>query len=227
MSNIPIITPEKLAEYREGGEEWRPVVNYEGLYEISNLGRVKSLGRWRFRKDGRKSWYKECIRKPTLVKGYPCVMLCTHDKMKKMHYIHRLVAMAFIPNDDPVNKTTVNHKNEDKLDNRVENLEWMSVTDNTNYGTVRERIGAANRGKPSPLRGTKRPPHIGEAVRNALSKPIIQYDLSGKEVSRYKSVRAAGRENNFSPSEISFCCIGKRKQAYGFIWKYAKDVENA
>lgn len=208
-------------------EEWRPVEGYEGLYEVSNLGRVKSLGKWCVRRGGAKAWYGERIRKPQLIgHGYHFVVLYK-DNIGKTHYVHRLVASAFIPNDDPVNKTTVNHKNEDKLDNRVENLEWMSVADNVRYGTAVERTAAAKRGKPSPLKGRKRPEHVVEAMKKAYSKPVIQYDMTGNEVARYPSTKEAGRQTGFSQANIWACCAGKYKQAYGFIWKYAKDVENA
>lgn len=224
-------------------EEWRSVVNYEGLYEVSNLGRVKALGRWCLHSGGGKAWRKERILKPNTINGYYHVHLYK-DGIGKIHRIHRLVANAFIPNNDPVNKTTVNHKNEIKTDNRVENLEWMSMADNNRYGTRVERITAAlrgkprpphviealrnaNIGKPSPLKGKKRPPHIGEAVRKALSKPVIQYDKLGNEIARFFSAREASRKTGFRQSHISSCCNGDYKQAYGFIWKYAKDVENA
>lgn len=106
-------------------EIWKPIKNYEGCYEISNLGRVKSLSRQV--KGGRIT--EELILRPiTNSHGYLQVDLCLSGKMKH-HKIHRLVAEAFIPNDDDT-KNTVNHKDYDKFNNRVDNLEWLSNREN-------------------------------------------------------------------------------------------------
>lgn len=101
-------------------EIWKDVKGYEGYYEISNLGRVRST-----------SYKGVRILKPAKMRnGYLNVILCVNQR--RLHKnIHRLVAEAFIPN--PNNYDTVNHKNEDKTDNRVENLEWLSAEDNTRY----------------------------------------------------------------------------------------------
>ena len=98
-------------------EVWKPVVGYEGLYEISNLGRVKSL-------------IRGIIRKQRLNKGYMYIGL-HKDGVEKMCKVHRLVAEAFIPN--PKNKSDVNHKDQVKTNNKLENLEWATRKENTNY----------------------------------------------------------------------------------------------
>ena len=108
-------------------EYWKPVVGYEGLYEVSNLGRVKSY------------YFKGTIKiiTPSINRGgYLQITLCK-DKKKKNHLIHRLVAEAFLPN--PLNLPQVNHKSENKLDNSVENLEWCDAKYNINYGTAIKR----------------------------------------------------------------------------------------
>ena len=102
-------------------EIWKNIKDYEGLYQISNLGRVKRI--WKT---------KENICTPILQKEYYYINLCKHQKSKRK-LLHRLVAQAFIPNPD--NLTEVNHKDEDKLNNRVENLEWCTSKYNSNYGT--------------------------------------------------------------------------------------------
>ena len=108
-------------------ETWKPIADYEGLYEVSDLGRIKSL------------WYgKEQILKPLkTTRGYLQVCLCKDCHTKRL-LVHRLVAEAFIPN--PNNLDTVNHKDEVKTNNTVSNLEWMSVKDNNNYGTHNKRV---------------------------------------------------------------------------------------
>lgn len=107
-------------------ETWKAIAGYEGLYEVSDLGRVKSL------------WYgKEKILKPQdTSRGYFQVALCKDDKVNRL-LVHRLVAETFIPN--PNNLETVNHKDEVKTNNTVSNLEWMSLEDNINYGTRNKR----------------------------------------------------------------------------------------
>lgn len=113
-------------------EIWRPVVGYEGLYEVSSYGRVRSLDRY----DNR-----NCFRKGELMNffygcGYLKVVFSKNGIVKK-YLVHRLVAQAFIPNPD--NLPQVNHKDEDKTNNMVDNLEWCTAKYNINYGTSKER----------------------------------------------------------------------------------------
>ena len=110
-------------------EEWRPVVGYEGLYEVSNIGRVRSLDRYVKGKGKSYFLHKGRVLSPGIkTEGYLIVRL-----QRRMFYVHRLVTEAFLPNPD--NLPEVNHKDEDKLNNRVDNLEWCTVKYNNNYGT--------------------------------------------------------------------------------------------
>ena len=111
-------------------EHWKEIAGYEGLYEVSDIGRVKSL------------WHgKEKILKPlNNTRGYLQVMLCKDGHTKRL-LVHRLVADAFIQN--PNNLGTVNHKDEVKTNNTVSNLEWMSRKDNNNYGNRNKRVSEA------------------------------------------------------------------------------------
>ena len=114
-------------------EEWRDIKGYEGLYQVSNEGRIKSLERIANRSDGKVEILKEKIRKLTKDKdGYLCVPLVKELK-RKFCKVHRLVAKAFI--DNPDNLPEINHKDECKSNNSVENLEWCDRKYNTNYGT--------------------------------------------------------------------------------------------
>lgn len=177
------------------------IKGYEGLYQINNLGRIKSL------------WYgKEKILKLGKDKdGYLKVNLCKNRKTK--HFlVHRLVANAFIPN--PNGYRCVNHKDEDKTNNRVDNLEWCTYQYNSNYGTCQQRrventdyneVGRKNAEK--------------LLNRKDQSKIVLQYTKDGEFIRKWESIRECGR-NGFKISNISSCCIGKRKTHKGFIWKY-------
>lgn len=113
-------------------EIWRPVVGYEGLYEVSSYGRVRSLDRY----DSRNHFIKGRIMKFRNCRGYLRVTLCNNGLYNQIS-VHRLVAQAFIPNPD--NLPMVNHKDEDKTNNIVENLEWCDAKYNNSYGTITER----------------------------------------------------------------------------------------
>lgn len=123
-------------------EYWKDIKDYEGLYQISNLGRVKSLSRYVYTSNPKFKGYR-CTKEKILKsgktkKGYLIVVLRKNNKSKSM-YVHRLVATAFIYN--PNNLPEVNHKDENPLNNNVTNLEWCTHKYNGNYGTIKDRCG--------------------------------------------------------------------------------------
>ena len=179
---------------KEIKEKWRPVVGYEGFYEVSSLGRVRSLDRIVEYSNGARHLHQGQFLSPTKDKcGYLVVHLYKDGKRTDKK-VHRLVAQAFIPN--PRNLPEVNHKNEVKNDNRVENLEWISHLDNNNYGTKNER--AAKR----------------------LSKTVSQIDPTTLEIIKeWPSTAECGR-NGFDSGLVSKCCRRKYKTSYGYIWRY-------
>lgn len=172
-------------------EIWKDIVGYEGLYQVSNMGRVKSLGN-----DGAR---KEKILKPiTNGQGYLLVCLCKDGKTKNFR-IHRLVALHFIPN--PNNLPTVNHLDEDKNNNCVTNLEWCSSEYNHNYGTRNQRVSE-------------------KMTNGKLSIPIVQLDPSSNKVLNvYPSTMEAER-NGFYHSSIAKCIKGRYKTHRGYKWQY-------
>ena len=124
-------------------EKFKPVKGYAGIYEISNLGRVKSLSRIIERKDGNSRVTEDRIIIPFITKcGYHQIALTNKDGVKKKHYIHRLVANAFIEN--PNKLPIINHKDENKLNNRVDNLEWCSAYYNLRYGKMQAKLVKIN-----------------------------------------------------------------------------------
>lgn len=175
-------------------EIWKDIKNYKGKYQISNMGRIKSIEHTIIRKNGNKLLIKEKILKQSINKGYYHITL-----QGKCFRVNRLVAETFIPN--PNNLPCVNHKDENKLNNNVENLEWCTVAYNNTYGT---RI---------------------QKVISKTSKKILQYDLKGNFIKEYKSISNAAKDNKIkSLSNITMCCQGKWKQAGGYIWKYKEVV---
>ena len=179
-------------------EIWRDITGYEGYYQVSSEGRVKSLARTCNTKGGSKRTIKERILKPAFNgRGYLFVNLYAGGK-PKMHKVHRLVCQSF--HDNPDSKPDVNHINENKTDNRACNLEWSTRKENLNHGTRNER--AAN------------------GIAKALSKQVGQYTLDGELVKTWVSTMEAERQTGLSRSNISLAANGKYKQAYGFIWKY-------
>ena len=125
--------------------------------------------------------------------GYVIITLSKGGKKYK-YYLHRLVAETFIPNPD--NLPQVNHKDEDKSNNCVSNLEWITPKDNCNYGTRNERQGLGH------------------------SKPIEQYDLEGNFIKEWDSATQVERDLGFNHSNISKCCLGRYNVAYNYKWKF-------
>lgn len=171
-------------------EEWKDIKDYEGLYQVSNWGRVKSLN---YRKTGKSKLMKLMKNK----KGYLTVVFHKNGEYKR-YLVHRLVAEHFIPNPD--NLPFINHKDEDKKNNKVGNLEWCNNEYNSNYGTRNYRISSTN-------------------TNGKLSKPVLQFTLSGYLIKEWVSMAECTR-NGFQQSAVCRCCQGKRKSAYGFKWQY-------
>lgn len=190
-------------------EQWLPIEGYED-YEVSNYGRVKSLER--INSLGRT--VKERILKPSTNEGgYKQVKLCNGGK-EKTFKVHRLVAMAFIPNSNSLPQ--VNHMDENPSNNHVDNLEWCTAKYNNNYGTRKEKASKAMSGdnNPKPMLGK-----LGKEHPNA--KQVIQLTLDNQVVKFWDSAMDVERELSFYHGNISACCKGRLKHAYKYKWAYA------
>lgn len=185
-------------------EIWKPIKNFEELYQISNLGNVKSIGRYKYSfKDNKKIYEdKEIMLKTINDRGYMKLHLSKNGK-RYLRYIHRLVAEAFIPN--PKNYPQVNHIDEDKLNNSIENLEWCTAKYNINYGTARART----------IVGLKK---YNSSHRNPNSKRVRCVETNKV----YQTLVEAGEDIGISYTCISAQLHGKQKTAGGFHWEYAE-----
>lgn len=190
-------------------EIWKPVVGYEGNYEVSSIGRVRSI-RWR-------GGYKtHLIFHDLKESGYVEVLLV---KNKEMRYrrVHQLVAEAFIPNPD--GKPQIDHIDGDRSNNRVENLRWCTQVENMNNPITLRRKAV------SQVEPAKEKWRIG--CFDMVKKPILQYSLEGELISEWESSAAAARailgdtkEKGRSAGRITRCCRGEARRAHGYIWVF-------
>lgn len=178
-------------------EIWKDVKGYEGYYQISNLGNVMSL----------KFNHADIRRliKPFDNGGYNMVCFNLNGVSKKF-LVHRLVAEAFIPNHE--NKPCVNHIDGNKRNNSVENLEWVTKSENTRHAIrigLRPRIVICERKR---------------GAENPISKAIAQFGLNGNKIAEYGCAKDAEKSLGFKHTFIQRCCRGERKTYMNYVWKY-------
>jgi len=187
------------------GEIWKDVLGYEGKYQISNFGRVKSLRKYNSTGINYRSkmpcgyFRKEKILKQSIHQYY--FVQLGNGKRNNTHFIHKLVAKSFIPN--PNAKPYINHINGIKTDNRIENLEWCTAQENTIHGW---RTG---------LMTSQR------CEKSTSSKTTIQFTLLGDKIKEWVCAAEAARELSIHKGNISRACRGELKQYGGFKWQYA------
>ena len=181
-------------------EIFKDIVGFEGIYQISNFGQVRSLEKIVEGKNGCKRLLKEKLLKISK-NGIGYLYVCLHkDKKQYIKKIHRLVAETFIPN--PENKPDVDHINTIRTDNRVKNLRWCTRKENCNNKKTLKNYSKAK------------------------SKPIIQLAKNGRFVKRYDSATDCQRQTGFNHSHICSCCKGERKTSNGFKWMYEDNYIN-
>jgi hypothetical protein len=193
-------------------EIWKDIEGFEGVYQVSNLGRVRSLGFDR--------WHKGKILKPSFDSKMNYLFVGLHKNGKTtQRNIHRLVAEAFIQN--PNNLPCVNHINEVKTDNRAINLEWCTVEYNSNYGNAKKNMIDSRRKNNNQEEINKKIKDTKKRNQSfSCEKPVAQYTMNGTFIARYESATDAERKTGISRGGIQRCCIGRYLQAKGFIWKY-------
>lgn len=197
-------------------EIWKDIKNYEGLYQISNTGKVKRLSKIILGKNGTKQLIKEKIMNGSITfNGYVRVGLSKNGKVTKIR-IHRLVAETFIPN--PNNLKQINHIDGDKTNNNINNLEWVTPSENIKHA-YRNKLIIAPKGKKSSLYGKR-----NGLCKNSKKVICITTDTI------FDSIIEIERKYGISHQSISECCKGRRKYAgtnpitgEKLVWKYLKD----
>lgn len=175
-------------------EIWKDVVGYEGLYQVSNLGRIKAM---------QKRGHKSVVMKYSIRKDGYCRILLSKNSEYKALYVHRLVAEAFLTHAD--NECEVNHIDGNKANNNLSNLEWVTRSDNIKHALKC---------------GLKINPTIGKfGGKNPNSKKVYQYDLKNNLVKVWDSASEAERFGGFCANNI-YACITKKRTYKGFIWKH-------
>lgn len=181
-------------------EIWKDIDGYEGLYQVSNMGRVKSLERTR-------NMNLPSHKKPAPVSeriltfgkslGYRSVTLAKCG-VNKHFRVHKLVALAFIPNPD--NKTQINHKDGDKHNNRVDNLEWVTPKENQRHAIK-----------------------LGLRDDSFRRKTVNQYDRDGNFIRSWNGYVEIRDKLGFPVQAICGCCKGRNPTAYGYVWRLADE----
>lgn len=190
------------------GEIWKDIPDFEGLYQVSNMGRVKSLDRhvvYKRPQDNadRHRFFPSTILKASTYGNYLICHVGVNRKVKAIKY-HRLVCSVFNPN--PNKLPEVNHLNEIKTDNRAENLEWCTRLRNARWGTAIQRKA------------------IALTNRTDISKVVFQFSLDGVYIAKYPSATEAERQTGVKTTNILSACYDKRNSsAGGYLWSFTQD----
>ena len=175
-------------------DDFVDIPGFEGLYQINKSGIVKSLARFNPNSGRAGRYYKEMLKTPRIDEdGYLRVTLCKDGKLINTG-IHRLLALTFIPN--PNNYNSINHKDENKLNNNLDNLEWCTIKYNINYNNRQARISEKRK------------------------KKVAQYTLNGNLIKIHDSVNSATSSVNGSKCYVIHCCKGLRTSYKNYKWKY-------
>ena len=194
-------------------EIWKDIQGWEGFYQISNMGNVRSLERTLVHKNGREVFCQGNLLKPQPnSRGYLRVQLKMPSKTAVL-FVHRLVAKHFVDNPKPEECAIVNHIDNNILNNKHSNLEWTTPYGNTQHAKNQGRLVRTKEWLSNQRRGLKK-----------YDKPVIGYDpLTGKTYVVFSSIQEAAR-NGYDASSVCQCCKGKRGLHKVLAWMYAQEV---
>lgn len=214
-------------------EIWKDIPGYEGLYQVSNYGRVKRLPSWVRATHGSKQYREGKILRYKNSRGYNSVGL-SKDGEYKYYRVARLVALAFVCN--PNGYPHVNHKDCDKKNDRAENLEWCTQKYNNNYADHNKKLSEAMKRR---FQNPEQYNRLVEMVRrqcqdpvwkehqraaqlnNSNSKAVDMLDMNGNYIKTFPSLSEAYRQTGIFSQNIGRCCMGNLKYAGGYKWRYS------
>lgn len=198
-------------------EVWKDIPRYEGLYQASNLGRIRSCARTIIRKNKIKQQFKGKILSPEDNGNGYLRLILYKNKKKNSEYVHRLVAQAYLKNYS--NTLQVNHINGIKIDNRAENLEMVTTKENMQKAV---EIGLFDKCKEiqrkNAIKNNLGKYHI--LANESAKKRVAKYDKNNNLIQVYNSISEASRKNNINITSISYSANGKRKTGGGYIWHF-------
>ena len=213
----------------EDKEEWRPIIGLEGMYEVSNLGSIRSIDRYvesmsRWGTSYQKFCKGQLIKPGKMPNGYLKVSLGG----KRETYVHILVAEAFV--DNPDNKPEVHHINHNREDDRAANLKWVTRVEQSDEHRSR-LISISNTGRPSKLKGvplseehkaklsnTRVEKGVAKGIKNPRATPVDQYDIKGNFIKSFDYIDLANKE--IGGGHVGSVCRGQRLQAGGYVWRF-------
>lgn len=199
-------------------EMWRDIEGYEGYYQVSDKGNIRSMDRYVKGKNNSRCFHKGADRKLQVShKGYFNIILQKEGK-KKQYQVHRLVAQAFIPNLE--NKPQVNHIDCNKQNNGVSNLEWATQQENMDHAKENNLFGETSK--------AQRKAFMENIVKaqESRKKAVRQYDLNGVFIKEYHSIAKAAKKTGTNGAKISMCCRGQRNKTNNFNWEYSNTKQN-
>ena len=197
-------------------EIWKDIEGYEGLYQVSNYGNIKSLSRVVKNAYGIHRTEEKILKPQMKKKGYFQIQLSKDGKRKQM-FVHRLVMENFVPN--PNNYPCINHKDENHINNKLENLEWCTYSYNNTYNDLHHRkMKNYNYEERNKKVDYKR---INEILMQYRRKIVYQYDLEGNFIKEWKS-GAEPIKAGIATKTIYDCLVGKQKQHKGYKWSYER-----
>lgn len=195
-------------------EIWKDIDGFEGRYQVSNFGNIKSVDKYIITRKAYNQRRNGILRKLQVSKNNYIFISLKKEGKQYNKYIHRLVAQAFIHN--PENKCEINHIDCDKSNNHVSNLEWVTSSENKKHAFINNL-----------MRGTCLYMNkINTLSKEKCSKKICQYSLEGEFIRGYNSIKEASKKMGCTDVAIGNCANGKSKKSMGFLWKFANEEKH-